>query len=73
MNYALTLEHLEAAFYKGALDSYDASAFEAAGYPAWVRNRAAQISAHETAHVEFLTTALKGAGVTPTEACTYEL
>ena len=69
----MTLEHLEAAFYKGSLEKFSAEDFAAAGYEAWVRNRVAQISAHETTHVEFLSTALKAAGITPTEACTYEL
>jgi len=73
LNYALTLEHLEAAFYSGALDQFSAEDFASAGYPDWVRNRIAQISAHETSHVEFLSTALNAAGITPTDACTYEL
>jgi len=73
LNYALTLEHLEAAFYSGALEQFSAEDFTAAGYPDWVRDRAAQISAHETSHVEFLSGALDAAGITPTAACTYEL
>ena len=73
LNYALTLEHLEAAFYSGALGQFSAEDFASAGYPDWVRNRIAQISAHETSHVEFLSTALNAAGITPTDACTYEL
>ena len=73
LNYALTLEHLEAAFYSGALNQFSAEDFASAGYPDWVRNRIAQISAHETSHVEFLSTALGAAGITPTEACTYGL
>ena len=33
LNYALTLEHLENAFYRDSLATYDAGAFRAAGYP----------------------------------------
>lgn len=72
LNYALTLEHLEAAFYKTALDSYDAAAFEAAGYPWWVRYRLTEIANHEASHVTLLTGALTAAGANATAACTYE-
>lgn len=68
LNYALTLEHLENAFYRDSLATYDAAAFQAAGYPAWVRQRFVEIGGHEKAHVDFLSTAL---GDQATAECTY--
>lgn len=68
LNYALTLEHLENAFYRDTLATYDAEAFRAAGYPDWVRQRFVEIGGHEKAHVDFLTTAL---GDQATAECTY--
>lgn len=69
LNYALTLEHLENAFYKGALDKFDAAAFEKAGYKSFVRGRFQQIADHEATHVKFLSTAL---GDKATQPCTYK-
>ncbi|KAK0526070.1 hypothetical protein OC834_000731 [Tilletia horrida] len=68
LNYALTLEHLENAFYRDSLAQYDNTAFANAGFPAWVRSRFAEIGAHEKAHVDFLTSAL---GANATKECTY--
>ncbi|PWN99963.1 hypothetical protein FA09DRAFT_282434, partial [Tilletiopsis washingtonensis] len=65
LNYALTLEHLENAFYK-QLPS--AAAFKKAGYKSAVHKRFQQISAHEASHVKFLTTALGDKAVA---ACEY--
>ncbi|KAI5475955.1 ferritin/ribonucleotide reductase-like protein [Pseudohyphozyma bogoriensis] len=71
LNYALTLEHLEAAFYKGGLEAYSADDFKAAGYDDWVRYRISEIYSHESSHVSFLSGALSAANVTPTAACEY--
>ncbi|KAG8862912.1 hypothetical protein FRB96_000332 [Tulasnella sp. 330] len=68
LNYALTLEYLEDTFYSGALAKFDAAAFASAGFPSWVRERFEQISAHEAAHVAFLSGAL---GSSATAACNY--
>ncbi len=58
LNYALTLEYLEAAFYtKGVSMSGLIPAADVAGFTA--------IRDHENAHVTFLQTAIKGAGGTP--------
>lgn len=70
LNYALTLEYLEENFYAGALGKFDASAFESAGFPSWVRERFEQIYSHEQAHVAFLSGAL---GSSATKACNYSL
>lgn len=63
--YALTLEHLEANFYKTGLQKYSASDFSNAGYEPWVRRRLTEIATHEQSHVEFLTTGLTAAGANP--------
>ncbi|KAI0752524.1 ferritin-like domain-containing protein [Daedaleopsis nitida] len=68
LQYALTLEHLENAFYSGALAKYDAGDFEKAGYPSWVRARFAQIAKHEEDHVDFLRRTL---GSSATQPCEY--
>jgi hypothetical protein len=69
----LTLEHLEANFYRSVLEKYSAADFANAGYNGtnFYKNLQ-EISMDEDTHVTFLTTALKGAGVTPVEACTYD-
>ncbi|KAJ7646676.1 ferritin-like domain-containing protein [Roridomyces roridus] len=72
LNYALTLEHLEAAFYKEGLAKFSAADLKAAGYPDWTYGRLGQIYDHEAAHVKFLTTALQAAGAQAVEACMYK-
>ncbi|KAI5449880.1 hypothetical protein NCC49_003996 [Naganishia albida] len=67
LNYALTLEHLENAFYSQALAKMDAAAFQAAGFPTWVRERISQIAEHEASHVALLSGALGDAAVQPCE------
>ncbi|GAO48587.1 hypothetical protein G7K_2760-t1 [Saitoella complicata NRRL Y-17804] len=69
LNYALTLEHLEANFYATGLANFSADAFTSAGYPSYIRDNIAEIGRQEAQHVSFLSTALGAAAV---EACTYQ-
>lgn len=70
LNYALTLEHLENAFYQEAMAKFDQQAFLDAGLPAFARGRFEQVADHEKTHVQFLSTAL---GDKATQPCTYNL
>nr|VWO95340.1 Exopolygalacturonase (ExoPG) (EC (Galacturan 1,4-alpha-galacturonidase) (Poly(1,4-alpha-D-galacturonide)galacturonohydrolase) [Ganoderma boninense] len=69
LQFALTLEHLENAFYNASLAKFTVSDFMAAGYPSWVYGRFAEIAGHERTHVKYLTEAL-GSNAVP--ACTYD-
>ncbi|KAJ6568420.1 ferritin-like domain-containing protein [Mycena vulgaris] len=68
LNFALTLEHLENAFYSGALAKFSEHDFRKAGLPKFARGRFAQIAEHEAAHVAFLSAAL---GDKATQPCNY--
>lgn len=70
LNFALTLEHLENAFYSGALSSFTQEDFLNSGLPVWARDRFEEIAEHEKTHVEFLTAVL---GENATEPCNYSL
>lgn len=70
LNYALTLEHLESAFYRDGLAEFDSAAFEELGFQSSVFDNLSEIAAHEAAHVEALTatvTELDGEPVTEAE------
>ncbi|KAH7263028.1 ferritin-like domain-containing protein [Fusarium tricinctum] len=71
LNYALTLEHLENNFYKEGLSNFTEQDFADAGYDSTFYNNIKEVSSDETTHVDFLTKALKAAGVTPVAECTY--
>jgi hypothetical protein len=71
LNYALTLEHLEDKFYREGLANFSVSDFKAAGYDETFYNNIKEVSADETTHVSFLTTALTAAGASPVAECTY--
>ena len=70
-NYALTLEHLENAFYRDGLDEFDEAAFEDAGYDAEVREFFELISQHEQDHVDTITATIEDAGGEPVEELEY--
>lgn len=71
LQFALTLEHLENVFYKGALSKFSEKDFTDAGYTSQYYNNLKYIAHDEEAHVQLLTTALSGAGAQPVAACEY--
>lgn len=71
LQFALTLEHLENAFYKGAISKMPESAFIAAGYSAKYYSDLKYIAHDEEVHVQALTAGLTAAGAKPVAACTY--
>lgn len=72
LNYALTLEHLEATFYRQGLEMFDNAAYEAAGYQTAVRDYIQEIGNHEAAHVEALTATIEQLEGTPVEEAEYD-
>jgi len=68
LNYALTLEHLENAFYKAAITNFTAADFQAAGTTTGFYGNLQEISLDEQTHVDFLSGALGSAATKP---CTY--
>lgn len=73
LNYALTLEHLEATFYKQGLANFSESDFTSAGFTeANFYTNLQQLAVDEATHVTFLTGALQAAGATPVAQCTYD-
>ncbi|KAI0260678.1 ferritin-like domain-containing protein [Gloeopeniophorella convolvens] len=68
LNFALTLEHLENAFYSEGLSKFTQQDFIDAGLADWSYGRIKQIAAHEAEHVQFLQEAL---GDKATKPCTY--
>jgi Ferritin-like domain len=70
LNFALTLEHLENAFYTQGLSRFTQKDFVDAGFPDWSYGRLKQIANHEAAHVQFLEGTL---GDKATKPCTYKL
>ena len=67
LNYALTLEHLEYAFYRDGLAGFTADDFDEG-----VFDNLTLIRDHEGEHVELLTGAISGAGGTPVQEATYD-
>ena len=71
LQYALTLEHLENVFYKGAISKFSLKDFTDAGFSAAYYNNLKYITHDEEQHVMLLTSALTTAGAKPVAACTY--
>jgi hypothetical protein len=67
LNYALTLEHLEATFYRDGI-----AAFKAADFDDGVYANLMIVAGDEAAHVTLLTQAISGAGGTPVAEATYD-
>ena len=72
LNYALTLEHIEAAFYREGVEAFDGAAYEAIGFQAGVRDRISTIAADEADHVAYLTSVIEDLGGTPVAEGTYD-
>ncbi|TVY84225.1 Protein rds1 [Lachnellula suecica] len=72
LQYALTLEHLENAFYKKALSTWDLKSFTDAGFSAAFYDQLKYIAHDEEGHVLYLEAGLTAAGASPVAACTYD-
>lgn len=72
VQYALTLEHLETAFYRDGLAELGVDAITALGFQAGVFDKLSEIAAHEAAHVEALTGVVEQLGGTPVEEASYD-
>jgi hypothetical protein len=72
LNYALTLEHLEYAFYRDGLATYAADDFTAAGYTANVYEWFGIIRDHEREHVDTITQVIMDLGGEPVAEAEYD-
>jgi hypothetical protein len=72
LNYALTLEHLETAFYRDGLASIGEAGITGLGFDASVFAKLSEIAAHEAAHVETLTQVITDLGGEPVAEATYD-
>lgn len=79
LNYALTLEHLEYAFYRDGLEKFDRQDFRSSklfrGSGNFIRRSVyanfERIRDHEETHVETLESVIRSLGGTPVPECTY--
>ena len=71
LNYALTLEHLEATFYNQGLDNFTRQDFKTYGYPNYVYTLFEKIREHENVHVSTLQTVIKSLNGTAVPPCEY--
>jgi hypothetical protein len=72
LNYALTLEHLEYAFYRDGLQQFSAADFRAAGYAANVYDWFGLIRDHEDEHVQTITQMISDLGGQPVAEAEYD-
>lgn len=72
LNYALTLEHLEAAFYRDGLAMIGVDGITALGFQASVFDALGEIGAHEAAHVATLTDVITQLGGEPVAEAMYD-
>jgi hypothetical protein len=72
LNYALTLEHLEHAFYRDGLEEFAAEDFTAAGYSANVYDYFGLIRDHEREHVDTITKVITDLGGEPAAEAAYD-
>ena len=72
LNYALTLEHLEAAFYRDGLAEIGVDGITALGFQESVFESLTEIGEHEAAHVETLTAVITQLGGEPVAEAMYD-
>lgn len=72
LNYALTLEHLEYAFYRDGLETFSAGDFAAVGYAPNVRDYFIMIRDHEMEHVDAISSVIMDLGGEPVPEATYD-
>jgi hypothetical protein len=72
LNYALTLEHLETAFYRDGLATIGVAGISGLGFDASVFDKLSEIAAHEAAHVETLAQVITDLGGEPVAESTYD-
>ncbi|KAI9238083.1 MAG: ferritin-like domain-containing protein [Podila humilis] len=72
LNFALSLEHLEAEFYKQGLAKFGRGDNTGHGYDDKIWERIDHISKHEATHVTFLTSVIESLQGTPLPPCEYK-
>jgi len=72
LNYALTLEHLEYAFYRDGLEFFDEEDVVNASFTSEDYERLGTIRDHEETHVETLSEIISSLGGTPVSECEYD-
>jgi len=72
LNYALTLEHLETAFYRDGLATIGEAGITGLGFDASVFAKLSEIGAHEAEHVAVLTQVITDLGGEPVAESTYD-